>query len=250
MSVTNKFVTLRIDAQRKPFALAKGYPCHRLHFCSQYVFALYYAIIKERSLFMSKVEIIKRPLEQVSGDLKKTAWSAIIESLALIVLGILFIVLQETMIQVLAYIVGAFFIVKGGFQIINYFMEKGQNDFLNNGLLAGVVSVLIGIAALVIGDDIASVFRVIIGIIIIYESLVRINTATKLASAKISVWKYILIVALIMLVLGIFVTFFEGAVVVLVGWMMVLTGLTGIIGDVMFIQNVNQVVDTLTGKTQ
>ncbi len=197
---------------------------------------------------MSKVEIIKRPLEQVSGDLKKSAWSAIIESLALIILGILFIVLQDTMVQILAYIVGAFFIVKGGFQIINYFMEKGQNDFLNNGLLAGVVSVLIGVAALVIGDDIANIFRVIIGIIIIYESLVRINTATKLAAAKINVWKYILIIALIMLVLGVFVTFYEGAIVTLIGWMMILTGLVGIIGDVMFIQHVNQIVDMLTGK--
>ena len=121
---------------------------------------------------MSKVEIIKRPIEQVSGDLKKTAWSAVIESLALIVLGILFIVFRDTMIHILSYIVGIFFIVKGGFQIVNYFMEKGQNDFLNNGLLSGVVSVLIGIAALVIGDDIAHVFRVIIGIIIVYESLV------------------------------------------------------------------------------
>lgn len=197
---------------------------------------------------MSKVEIIKRPLEQVSGDLKKTAWSAIIESLALIILGILFITLQNTMVQVLAYIVGVFFIVKGGFQIITYFMEKGQNDFLNNGLLSGVVSVLIGVAALVIGEDIANVFRVIIGIIIIYESLVRINTATKLAAAKIPVWKYILIIALVMLVLGVFVTFYEGAVVVLVGWMMILTGLVGIVGDVMFIQHVNQIVDMLTGK--
>ncbi|MBR3353026.1 DUF308 domain-containing protein [Candidatus Saccharibacteria bacterium] len=197
---------------------------------------------------MSKVEIIKRPLEQVSGDLKKTAWSAVIESLALIIIGILFIVLQETMVQVLAYIVGAFFIVKGGFQIVNYFMEKGQNDFLNNGLLAGVVSVLIGVAALVIGDDIANVFRVVIGIIIVYESLVRINTATKLASAKVNVWKYILIIALIMLVLGVFVIFNEGAVALLVGWMMVLTGLVGIVGDVMFIQHVNQIVDTLTGN--
>ena len=197
---------------------------------------------------MSKVEIIKRPLEQVSGDLKKTAWSAVIESLALIIIGILFIVLQETMVQVLAYIVGAFFIVKGGFQIVNYFMEKGQNDFLNNGLLAGVVSVLIGVAALVIGDDIANVFRVVIGIIIVYESLVRINTATKLASAKINVWKYILIIALTMLVLGVFVIFNEGAVALLVGWMMVLTGLVGIVGDVMFIQHVNQIVDTLTGN--
>ena len=197
---------------------------------------------------MPKAEIIKRPLEQVSGDLKKSAWSAIIESLALIILGILFIALQDTMVQVLAYIVGACFIVKGGFQIINYFVEKGQNDFLNNGLLAGVVSVLIGIAALVIGDDIADVFRVIIGIIIIYESLVRINTSIKLAAVKIPVWKYILIIALIILVLGVFVTFYDGAVVILVGWMMILTGLVGIVGDVMFIQHVNQIVDLLTGK--
>ena len=195
---------------------------------------------------MSKVEIIKRPVEQVSSDIKKTAWGAVIESLALIIIGILFIVLQDTIVQVLAYIVGAFFIVKGGFQIINYFIEKGQNDFFNNNLLAGVVSVLIGIAALVVGDDIAHVFRVIIGIIIIYESLVRINSAIKLASAKINVWKYILILALTMLVLGIFVTFFEGAVITLIGWMMILTGIIGIIGDAMFIQYVNTITDKLT----
>ncbi|MBR3055966.1 DUF308 domain-containing protein [Candidatus Saccharibacteria bacterium] len=195
---------------------------------------------------MSKVEIIKRPVEQVGSDIKKSAWSAIIESLALIILGILFIALQDTMVQILAYIVGAFFIIKGGFQIINYFMEKGQNDFFNNGLLSGVVSVLIGIAALVIGEDIAHIFRIIIGIIIIYESLVRINTATKLSTAGIPAWKYIMLLALLMLVLGIFITFFEGAVVVLVGWMMIVTGIIGIIGDIMFIQHVNAVIDKLT----
>lgn len=195
---------------------------------------------------MSKVEIIKRPVEQVGSDIKKSAWSAIIESLALIILGILFIALQDTMVQILAYIVGAFFIIKGGFQIINYFMEKGQNDFFNNGLLSGVVSVLIGIAALVMGEDIAHIFRIIIGIIIIYESLVRINTATKLSTAGIPAWKYIMLLALLMLVLGIFITFFEGAVVVLVGWMMIVTGIIGIIGDIMFIQHVNAVIDKLT----
>lgn len=197
---------------------------------------------------MTKAEIIKRPIEQVSGDLKKTAWSAIIESLALIILGILFLVLQDSMIKILAYIVGAFFIIKGGFQIITYFMEKGQNDFFNNGLLSGVVSVLIGIASLLIGEDIASVFRVVIGVIIIYESLVRINTATKLANAKINAWKIIMLLALCMLVIGIFVTFYSGAVITLIGWMMILTGVVGIIGDAMFIQHVNAVVDNLTKK--
>ena len=195
---------------------------------------------------MPKAEIIKRPVEKVGTDIKRSAWSAIIESLALVILGIMFIVLQDTMIQILAYIVGAFFIVKGGYQIIAYYMEKGQNDFFNNGLLSGVISVLIGVAALVVGEDIASVFRVIIGVIIIYESLVRINTASKLASAKIQSWSYIMILALIMLVVGIFVTFNSGAVITLVGWMMILTGVIGIVGDAMFIQHVNVIVDKLT----
>ena len=166
---------------------------------------------------MTKAEIIKRPVDQVSSNIKKTAWSAVIESLALIILGILFIVLQDTMVRILSYIVGTFFIVKGGFQIVTYYMEKGQNDFFNNGLLSGVVSVLIGVAFFIIGEDIANVFRVIIGIIIIYESLVRINTASKLAAAKISTWTYILIIALMMLVIGIFITFNSGAVITLIG---------------------------------
>ncbi len=194
----------------------------------------------------TKAEIIKRPIERISGDVKKSAWSAIIESLALVVLGILLIIWPDTMIKILAYVVGAFFIVKGGFQVVNYFMVKGQNDFFNNNLLAGVVSILVGIAALAIGENIVSIFRIIIGIIIIYESLVRINTATKLASAGIDTWKYLLIVALIMMVLGIFITFNAGAVVQLVGGAMIVAGIIGIIGDVMFIQHVNVIVDVLT----
>ena len=198
---------------------------------------------------MHKAEIIKRPVEQVGSSIKKLAWSAILESLALVILGILFIVLQETIVKALAYLIGVFFIVKGGFQIISYYMEKGQNDLFNNGLLSGVISVLIGVALLIVGEDIAHVFRVVIGVIITYESLVRINTASKLSVAKIDAWKYILIVALVMLVIGVFITFNSGAVVTLIGWMMLLAGIVGIVGDAVFIQYVNKVIDAFTGKT-
>ena len=193
---------------------------------------------------MSKVEIIKRPIEQVGKDIKKVAWSAVIESLAILILGILFIAWPDTMIQIVSYVVGAFFIVKGAFQIINYFLEKGQNDFLNNGLLMGVVSVLIGIAALVIGDDIANIFRIVVGIFLIYESLARVNTAIKLSAAGIPIWKYVLLLALVILVLGIFVTFNDIAGVI--GWMMIIAGIIGIIGDILFIGQVGSVVDKLT----
>lgn len=187
---------------------------------------------------MVKVEITK--------SLKQSAWAAIIESLATIALGILLIVLPDVVVKIIAYVVGAFFIIKGACQIINYFLAKGQNDFLNNNLLVGIVSILLGVVAVLMGEDVANIFRVIIGIWLIYESLVRMNTAIKLHAVNIAAWKYILILALIMLVFGIFITFYTGAVIVLIGWTMVLVGVIGIIGDIMFIRRVNLVVEKLT----
>ena len=196
-----------------------------------------------------KAEIIKHPVEQISGDVKQSAWVAIIESLVTIILGIFLIAFPDAVIKVIAYIVGIFLVIKGAYQIINYFVVKGQNDYFNNNLLFGIISGLVGIAALVMGEEIAGVFRVVIGIWIIYESLVRVNTAIKLHAAGVEAWKISLVLALAMLVVGVFITFFEGAVVTLIGWMLILSGVIGIIGDVMFIQNVNSLVDKLTGKT-
>lgn len=195
-----------------------------------------------------KAKIIKRPVKQVSSNIKKTAWSSMFEAMVLIILGILFVIWPDTMVKILAYIVGAFFIIKGSYAVANYYMQKGQQDFFSNSLFSGVIFILIGIAALIIGEDIARIFRVIIGIIIIYESLVRINTASKLYSVGVATWRYILVLALVMLVLGIFITFSDGAIVSLIGAIMIVTGIVGLVGDVMFIQHVNIVADKLTGK--
>ncbi|MBR2741376.1 DUF308 domain-containing protein [Candidatus Saccharibacteria bacterium] len=196
---------------------------------------------------MSKVEIIKRPVDSIGTSLKQSAWTAILESLATVILGILLIIWPETIIKIIAYIVGVFFVVKGTYQVITYFLVKGQNDFFNNNLLIGIISALIGIAVLVMGEGIASVFRIAIGIWMVYEALIRMNTAIKLHAAGIITWKYVLILALLMLVIGVFITFFEGAVITLIGWMMILTGIIGIIGDGMFIQQVNTLAEKLTG---
>ena len=191
-----------------------------------------------------KVEIIKRPAEQIGSDIKKSAWSAVFESLAIAILGVLFVIWPETMMDIVTYVVGAIFIIKGGFEVINYFLEKGQNDFYNNGLLTGVVSILIGVAALVAGDRIANVFRIIVGVFIIYEALVRVNTAIKLHSAGIQAWKYVLIIALAVMVLGIFVAFNDIASVI--GWIMIAAGVIGVVGDILFAKQVDILIDRLT----
>ena len=193
-----------------------------------------------------EIAVIKQPTDQIKNSLKQSAWMAILESLATVVLGIFLIVWPDIAIKVIAIAAGVFFVVKGGYQIIYYFMVKGQNDFLNNSLLSGVISLLVGIAALVMGDELATVFRVVIGIWMIYEALVRMNTAIKLHAAKIDAWKFIILIALCILVAGVFVTFFDGAIISLIGWMMIITGIIGIVGDVIFIQYVNELAEKIT----
>ncbi len=193
---------------------------------------------------MSKVEIIKHPIENVGSDIKKAAWSSVIESLAIMILGVLFIAWPDSMMKIVSYVVGIFFVVKGAYRVINYFVEKGQNDFFDNSLLFGVISTLVGITVLIMGADIANIFRIIVGIFIIYESLVRMNTAIKLHAAGIDVWRYILLVSVIVLLFGIFITFND--VTTVIGWMMIVAGAIGIVGDTLFIQQVNNIVDKLT----
>jgi len=193
---------------------------------------------------MTKAEIINRPVERVGNDIKKSAWLAVIESLTIIIMGVLFIAWPDYMVRIISYIFGIFFIIKGAFQIINYFVEKGQNDFFNNELLVGVISVLLGVAAIAVGAEIANVFRVVLGIWLVYESLARINTAIKLSAAGISVWKYILLIGLGILLLGVFVVFND--VTVVIGWMMIIAGIIGIFGDVLFMQQIDNLISKIT----
>ena len=197
---------------------------------------------------MSKVEIIKRPVEQAGKDIKLSAWSSVLESLILVIFGILCVIWPNTIIQAIAYLVGAFFIVRGGILLIDYFAAPQQKGNYNNKLLSGVICVILGVIAIVAGQDIAHVFSIIIGVFIIYAALVRLNAALRLRSANANGWKEVGAISILMMILGILVTFAAGGAVMLAGWLMIATGVIGIVGDVIFIQHVNMVVDKLTGK--
>ena len=179
-----------------------------------------------------KAEIIKRPIERMGDSAKKSAWSGAAESFITLLLGILFVIWPDTMIQAVSYIVGVIFIIKGALNIFFYFADK-RNAY-SNLLFTGLILGAIGIASLVAGPNIANVFRIIIGIFLIYESLSKFSSAAMLYYAKMEIWRIVIIMALIVLTLGIFVLFNETAAVI--GWAMAIAGLIGLIGDIMFIQ--------------
>ncbi len=181
----------------------------------------------------AKVEKIKQP----SG---KNAWMAVLESLITLVMGIMLVTWPNSIIKIIAYIVGGFLLARGIYSIVTYYASnKVKNGLLDNELMWGIISAVVGLVVMIMGGQIAGVFRIIVGIWIIYEALVRIRNALRLRAASVDNWKYSMIIAAAMLCFGLFITFFDGAMIVLIGWMMIIVGVIGVLSDAMFVQYIN-----------
>lgn len=172
--------------------------------------------------------------------LKSVGWMAILESLVIGVLGIVLLWHPEGVLKAIFYVVGIFLIIKGVYKILNYFATHGQYDFYNNDLLYGIVALVFGVIAVVLWEELGGVIGLVVGAWMIYGSLVRINTAIKMRTAGIREWFYVLVLALVMLALGIYMIINMGAVLAVVGWVMIAAAVVGILDDLMFIRHLDE----------
>lgn len=172
---------------------------------------------------------------------KKTGWISILESILFAILGAILIWKPEGTLQVISCILGIIFIAIGIYKILNYFMAKGKYNLYNHDLIYGLMAIVIGIVTMIYSSTIGSLFRIIIGIWIIYSSFIRISLSIKLKAMNIQAWIYSLIVAIIMFLCGIYVTMNAGAVIVTIGIMMIIYAIMDIIEDIVFMKNVKEI---------
>ena len=180
-------------------------------------------------------------MELVEKIFKKSGWISIIESLIFVILGILLIINPEGILKTIAYILGGIFIVVGGYKIFNYFTSKGKYDFFNYDLIYGLMAVIIGIVTIAYSSTISTILRVIVGVWIIYSSFMRIGLSVKLKAQGFDVWIYSLVLALVMLALGIFITLNQGAITITIGIMMIISSVIDIVEDIIFMRNVKEI---------
>ena len=129
----------------------------------------------------------------------------------------------------------------GVYKIVNYVSAKGKYDFFNYDSIYGIMAVVIGIVTIAYSTTIGSIFRIMIGIWIIYSSFLRVELSVKLKNLNLNVWVYSLILAVIMFICGLYITMNSGAVIVTIGVMMIISSIIDIIEDVIFMRNVKEV---------
>lgn len=170
---------------------------------------------------------------------KSTGWMAILESIIIGILGAILIINPEGILKVIFYVVGIFLMVKGVYHVVNYFAVHGKYDFYNNDLLYGIVALVFGVVCVILWEQLSNAIGIVVGAWMIYGALVRLNTAIKLHSAGVKEWFYVLLLSLVMLALGIYMIVSVGAVLAVVGWVMIAAAVVGIIDDAIFIRNID-----------
>ena len=179
-------------------------------------------------------------MEYLEKVLKKTGVTSLITSIIFAILGIILIANPEGTIKFIAIILGVIFGLVGLYKIVNYIENKGKYDFYNNDIAYGVIAIVLGIVTICYSTQIGAIFRIIIGLWIVYSAILRINLSIKLKTIDSNVWIYSLIIALIMAFCGIFIICNSGAVIVTLGIVVVIYSVLDAIESIMFLNNVSK----------
>ncbi len=173
--------------------------------------------------------------------LKKTGWTSIITSVIMAIVGVIIICNPTVTMKIVAYTLGAVFIAFGVIKLINYFVAKGTYDFYNYEMIYGLLAVIIGIITIAYSNTIATIFRMIIGVWIIYSGLMRLGLVMKLKNLGINEWKYALVISILILICGFYVLVKAETIGVAIGIAVLIYSIMDIIEGVIFLRNVDSI---------
>ena len=168
--------------------------------------------------------------------LKKTIWSENLMSIIFAIVGILMIANTDVVTKIIASIFGIIFIIIGVIKIVDYFVAKGNSDFYNYDFAYGIIAIVIGIITITCSNFIESMFRIMIGIWIIYSAILRLSLSLKLRNANINIWSVSLVLSILMLIGGLYVLLQNGALIVGIGIIMLVYSIMDLIESIIFIK--------------
>lgn len=139
--------------------------------------------------------------DKLERAIREFRWSYIITALAFLVLGIVMVVKPTLAMNALCYLVGIVLTVYGGFNIISFLMAKER--IVTFELIIGIFTAAIGIFTLISPSSITNILQLVLGLVIIIDSLLGLKRAFALRDLDSRGWCAMLILSIAAAVLGI-----------------------------------------------
>lgn len=130
----------------------------------------------------------------------------IILAILYIVIGAVLIIWPERARNVICYALGALLVLFGVYRIIAYFIVDLPLQ-MQFGVAIGLASILAGLLLLFKADAVVAVFGVVVGVTLIVDSVLRMQTALDIRRIGGGHWAPVFICAITMLALGVLLLF-------------------------------------------
>ena len=128
----------------------------------------------------------------------------------------------------------------GVLKFIDYLSSGKQDNYL---LAMAIVLVIAGIVIMICAESIISIFRVIIGLWIIYSGIMNLQTTIVWKDYKSRIWLTTLLLAIAMIIAGIYVLVNDGVIIQTIGVAAVVYGIIDVIENVIFIKKVDDYLE-------
>lgn len=135
---------------------------------------------------------------------KKYTIRSIIISALLIALAIILILNPIKLLNTIMIILGVIVIVDGIWHIVSYFNEPAEFKAFSFELLEGIAEIVLGFIFILNPQWVVSIIYLLVGIWIIFESIVKIQMSLNLKDVVDS-WKVMVLVSILSIIFGIFI---------------------------------------------
>ena len=136
----------------------------------------------------------------LEATLREFRWSFVVTALAFAALGLVLMLWPDASMHVLCYLVGGALTLYGGFNVLNFVFSRERAFTFE--LVVGVLTAAIGIFSLISPDSIRDILSIVLGLVVIIDSLVGIKRAFTLRDLELSSWWVRLLLSVAAAILG------------------------------------------------
>lgn len=171
--------------------------------------------------------------EKISGMkklLKQMKWETLLTSLLYIVLGIVALLIPDTMVKTLGYLIGILSILAGAVSMIGYLLREAHQNYYRNDFGYGLMGIAVGILFLYKVEWIISLVPAILGVLVVASGCRKLQDVIDMKRMGYGNWVLMLVLAAVNVVFGaaLIMNAFETALLLLqlVGAGLIFSGVT------------------------
>ena len=165
--------------------------------------------------------------------LKRSSWIDIVISIIFIFLGGLFALKPEQTLGAISIILGITIVAFGVLKLIEYYSSETKDDYL---LTLSLVLVIFGVIVIFASDSIIAFFRVLLGLWILVDGIMDLETALAWKDTKSPYWLTSLVLSIFMMFAGLIILVNQNIVLTAMGIIIIVYGIFDIVDRIIFMK--------------